>query len=319
MGMDDLIWRCLQGLINADEQRALEQWRAASAANERQFQQLRALWQTSEPPRPATRRPSAAQIIAVDRARVRDRWHRWRHWRRTAMAAAAAIVLLFGAHRFWPAASREAGIAPAEIVTGANELSTITLGDGTVVRLAPASRLRLPRGPNAREVWLDGRAYFAVTQDARRRFKVHTPLGDAIVLGTRFDLRTDGNHLRLLVVEGKVQLEASGRSVQVGARRLAQVAPAEEPAVAEVDDDYIQQALGWTGGFLAFESTPLRDAARELSNHYDVPITVTDSVLARQTVSGWFADEPLEDVLMILCRAVRAQCALRAAGATIAP
>lgn len=310
--MDDLIWRFLQGRTNADEQSVLEQWRASSAVHEERFRELRVLWEASAPPQLLTRRPSATQIIN----RQKVRWHRWG---RAGAAAAAAIALLFGARQVWHDRSTDIAAAPTEIVTGANELSTVTLGDGTVVRLAPSSRLRLLRGRNAREVWLDGRAYFAVTQDPERRFKVHTSLGDAVVLGTRFDLRTDHGQLRLLVVEGKVQLEASGRSVPVAAHRLAELAPTQEPAVAEVDDDYIDRALNWTGNFIAFESTPLGAAARELSSHYNVPITITDSTLAKETVTGWFTDEPLEDVLMILCRAVRAQCAVRKTGATIAP
>ena len=222
-------------------------------------------------------------------------------------------LLLTGRH-FWPSAN---AAAPAEIVTGATELSTVTLGDGSVVRLAPSSRLRLPRGLHAREVWLEGRAYFAVAHDPRRRFKVHTDLGDAVVLGTRFDLRTDGGQLRLLVVEGRVQLETSGHTVAVDAHRLADITAAQEPAIAEVDEQYIQRTLDWTGNFLAFESTPLRAVALELGQHYSVAITVTDSTLAKKTVTGWFADEPLEDVLMLVCRAVRARCAVLESGVTI--
>lgn len=245
--------------------------------------------------------------------------HRHNWWLRSAAAAAAAIALLVGVRQLWLNVAADFGGPPAEIVTGAGELTTVTLGDGTVVRLAPSSRLRLPRGRNAREVWLDGRAYFAVSRDSTRPFAVRTPVGQAIVLGTRFDLRTDGGQVRLLVVEGKVQLEASGHSAPVTARRLAEIAPVKQPTVADVDDEFIHHSLGWTGNFIAFETTPLRDVARELSTHYNVSITLADSTLARETVSGWFADEPFEDVLMIICRAVREQCAVSRTSATISP
>jgi transmembrane sensor len=311
--MDDLIWRFLQNNTSAEEDRALEQWRSALTANERHFQELRRLWAASAHVRPVTRRPTAATIIAAHPGR------RLRRWNRAVMAAAVVGALLLGTRAVRWQASPEPVVASTEIVTGADELSTVRLGDGTVVRLAPSSRLVLPHGPNAREVWLYGRAYFAVTSDPQRRFTVHTERGVATVLGTRFDLRSEGQQLRLMVIEGKVQLNADGRTVAVGAHRLAEIGTGRAAAVAEVDHDYIQQTLGWAGNFLAFESTPLKDAARELSSHYSVPITIADSALANQTVTGWFADEPFESVFMIICRAVRAECAVRNSGATIAP
>jgi transmembrane sensor len=324
--MDELILRSLQGRTTETEEQNLFEWRRASDANEQTYRELERLWSVSaQLPRAGANEPAPTIQDLLEKRRARSvviglpssgpRARRgWRFWSAIGTSAAAVVVLLLAGRHFWPSAN---AAGPAEIVTGASELSTVTLGDGSVVRLAPSSRLRLPHGLHAREVWLEGRAYFAVAHDPKRRFKVHTNLGDAVVLGTRFDLRTDGSQLRLLVVEGRVQLETSGHTVAVGAHRLAQVASAQEPAVAEVDQQYIQRTLDWTGNFVAFETTPLRDVARELGQHYSIAITVTDSTLAKKTVTGWFANESLEDVLMLVCRAVRARCAVLESGVTI--
>ena len=50
------------------------------------------------------------------------------------------------------------GWGATEVVTGATELATVQLGEGSVVRLAPSSRLRVLAG-RERAVSLEGRAF----------------------------------------------------------------------------------------------------------------------------------------------------------------
>ena len=108
------------------------------------------------------------------------------------------------------------GWGASEVVTGANELATVKLGEGTVVRLAPSSRLRVLAG-RGRSVALEGRAFFAVQRMAQYPLLVRTAAGDARVLGTRFELATDDGGLRLRVVEGRVALSTSREQAEVAA------------------------------------------------------------------------------------------------------
>jgi ferric-dicitrate binding protein FerR (iron transport regulator) len=66
--------------------------------------------------------------------------------------------------------------------------------------------------------------------------------------------------------------------------------------------------LNWAGNFLAFQQTPLSDVAVELERHFDVRIAITDSALANRTVTAWFADRSLQEVLRIVCAATLAEC-----------
>jgi len=207
-------------------------------------------------------------------------------------------------------------LAAAEFSTGPDELVTVSLDDGSVVRLGPRTHLKVVQSRTERALWLDGRAYFAVARDASP-FVVRTAAGTATALGTRFDVEARGADMRVLVVEGRVALAAGAGRATLQNRQVGTVSQRQPMTVAVVAD--VEPSLRWLGGFLAFQATSLGSVAQELSRHYGVPIQVRDSALATETVTGWFSNEPLDDVLKVVCRAVRAQCVIGTAGVTIEP
>ncbi|MQA92446.1 MAG: hypothetical protein GEU90_19835 [Gemmatimonas sp.] len=108
---------------------------------------------------------------------TRRRIPRWaRQFGAASLAVGAFTSLVLSAIR--PSAD-SVGSVPFEfgtggVVTGAGEAVTVKLGDGTIVRLAPESRLRMMGQTGRREVWMDSRAFFAVTKVEDRPFVVRT-------------------------------------------------------------------------------------------------------------------------------------------------
>lgn len=315
---DELIERALRGEATAAELAELAAWRSAAPEHEERYRRTERLVSAARGLRPAVdasaRRPSAASIIAgarsgrTDRAdqavRVgrRARVHHWGGW---AVAAAAVVLMLLS-----PRGDENAESGPpTEVVTGASELATVKLGDGTVVRLAPSSRLRVV-GERAREVTLEGRAYFAVTSAPDQPFRVHTQAGTANVLGTRFELATEEADLRLLVLEGRVSLDASGNSVEVGAGEESGIQ--DGMATAPAPSARGGEEPAWLGNFLVFQAMPLRDVAREIERLYGATVVVTDSSLAGTTVRAEFTDRSLEDVVDVICRVLSTRCTVEA-------
>jgi ferric-dicitrate binding protein FerR (iron transport regulator) len=324
--VDELIVRSLRGETGEIEERKLAEWLAASPSRAREFQDVKQVWDlgeclTAADPEPAPTiqdllQRSASTQPAERRGSVADRLRGT--WVRSALKVAAVLVIAAGTT--WTVHRRGSGpgLGAAEFVTGSAESVTVRLGDGTIVRLAPESRLRLT-GSDSREVWLDGHAYFAVTKQHGRSFRVRTHAGNVMVLGTRFDLQARAGDVRLLVVEGRVELSAEGKTVALAPSELGSISDGGPPREETVDMARVQEELRWMGDFIVFEATPLGQAARELSAHYGIPVEVLDSTLATETVHGWFANEDLEDVLKILCRAVNAHYSLLPTGATIEP
>jgi transmembrane sensor len=197
------------------------------------------------------------------------------------------------------------GWQPAEIVTGAAELATVKLADGTVVRLAPSSRLRV-LGGRTREVTLEGRAFFAVTRMPGQPFRVHAAGATANVLGTRFELATEGHDVRLTVVEGRVALASAERTVEVAAGEESGVRDGLVTPPAPLTTE--PAAPDWVGNFLTFQTTPLRDAAREIERAYGVNVVLRDSALGAATITATFTDRPARDVMDVVCMVLGATC-----------
>lgn len=318
--MDELIERALRGEATEDELAELGRWRAADPENERQYRrtvrlleaaaELRCELEAGAVPRPTarellTRRPRRAESMPPDGG-ARHRWARRMPW---AVAAAAVLVLAFNLARPGGEPRDTALYPPPAIVTGVGEIVTVQLGDGSAVRLAPSSRLRLSAGGDPRAVELEGRAFFSVARDEARPFRVITRTATATVLGTRFEIATEEDDLRLVVVEGRVALETERNRVEVGAGEVSGVTNRVAAEPTRIED--VNDILRWTGRFLAFQNTPLRDAAREIENTYDVRIAIVDEALAARTVTAVFTGQSLESVLDVICAIVNAHCAVR--------
>ncbi len=309
--MDDLIDRVFRGEATEAEQTELAAWRAASTENDRQYRATmrlletgRALGQVESP----IGRPSAAEIIARTRSRRRFAGTtilaRWAPWAIAAAAVLVASVSLLS--RRVDTASPIPGWGATEVLTGATELATVQLGEGSVVRLAPSSRLRVLAGRD-RAVHLEGRAFFAVERIPRHPLLVHTAAGDARVLGTRFELATTDDRLEVRVVEGKVALTNQREHVEVQAGQESAI---RNGAVSR-PTPVATPAATWVGTFLAFQATPLGEAAREIERVYETPVTIVDSTLARETITASFTDRPLREVVNVVCAVVSARCDIR--------
>lgn len=308
--MDALIERYLRDECDEQERRRLAAWRAESPANERHYQAVarivtaaRALEIRSE--RPA---PSAATLLGRRRQRQRSR-----PVASTAgflgLAAAAALMLFV-----WQSSGRETTATANDIVTGMGEVVTVPLRDGSVVRLAPSSRLTVLSSAGDREVRLEGRAFFAVARNPAHPFRVVTKGGEVQVLGTRFEVATDSTDLALVVVEGRVALAAGDHRIELGAGERGEIRQGTVGAVRPVSPAGVDSSMSWVGRFMAFHATPLRDAVREINRSFRVAIEIADPQLALQTVTATFTDQPLEQVMEVVCAIVGARCEARDGG-----
>jgi ferric-dicitrate binding protein FerR (iron transport regulator) len=119
-------------------------------------------------------------------------------------------------------------------------------------------------------------------------------------------LSTHDRDLKLVVVEGRVALSSGTGRVEVGAGEQSGVRDRQTLAPTPVANaDRMEQ---WVGKFLVFQSTPVRDAAREVERMYGVRVVVADSIIGRRTVTATFTDQAAAQVLDVICSVVNAQC-----------
>ena len=345
--MDELILRHLAGRTSDIEERQVARWRSASPENERHFRAVAAVWRSTaeqgtpeagadtgdaEPevsgghPGSALSVPSVPPptlesiVYAAERRRTaasgRGRGGVLRSpWMGYGLAAAAVAALALFVARDGGGPPTGGALAPVASTAGADDVLTLGLSDGSVVRLAPSSSVEFSTVAGRRQVRLRGRAFFAVTPN-ETPFVVRTTTGQVTVHGTRFEVRQDPDGLRVVVVEGLVRVEgADGGGVEVPAGSVAFVPDGGVPRVAERDD--VWSLLDWEGGLLVFQETPLGQVAAELTRHFGRPVALADPGAASRRVTAWFDDEPMEDVVSAVCLVAAVPCQVDAGGATL--
>lgn len=319
--LDELIVRFLQGQAGPAEAAALHEWRRASPENERAYREVATVWSElrevevdTAPPAPAlvVSRAEAARAAALRPGRLAAR----RAW---VPAAAAAVLLLAvaGGYVQRTLGGRERVLQAANLATGPGETAMTQLSDGTIVHLAPDSRLQVTPTTGRREVWLEGRAFFAVAKHDDWAFAVRSDAGEAQVLGTRFEFSTEGDGARVVVVDGRVAFAAAGRSVEVGASQVIESSADRPPVVRDVEE--VDEILSWMGRSVVFHETPLGQAAREIESRFGATVEIRDSLLVHETISGGFHDRSFEDVIATICRVLDTRCVVEESSAVIWP
>jgi transmembrane sensor len=183
--------------------------------------------------------------------------------------------------------------------------TTVTLVDGTTVRLAPGSAIVWTSafGRPARDIRLDGEALFDVVHDERRPFRVRTRNAIAEDIGTRFVVRAwpELRHVEVAVAEGEVAL--SDTAARAG-RGQAQVLRAGDRARL-LDDGAVAVSrdadlvLAWTSGELAFDNESLRTVLPAIGRRFAVAVRADSTVLDRR-ITARFTAQSLSDVISAL-------------------
>nr|WP_289736151.1 FecR domain-containing protein [Paramuribaculum intestinale] len=147
---------------------------------------------------------------------------------RRVWTAAAAVMLpcLICAVAYLWISARHDSRAMITLTTRPLDTTELTLPDGTGVRLRGNSTLRFGAildASGAREVSLDGQAYFKVAKDTRHRFIVKTPGLDVTVHGTEFSIasRKSSDFAEVILDRGAVTVEACGRSLALAPGQTA--------------------------------------------------------------------------------------------------
>lgn len=197
-------------------------------------------------------------------------------------------------------------IATNAYVTGIGEQRTCKLKDGSIVYLNTDSRAEVRFGQHGRDVWLvRGEALFVAEHDASRPFVVHAGDSQIRAIGTQFDVYRRGETTAVSVVEGAVQVAATGTSA------ARAVDPIRVTAGESVDvqggrltthpPQNIAGVVSWRERRLVFTDAPLSEVAREFNRYNRTRIRVEGAAGDRLRLTGIFdADRPQALILYAL-------------------
>lgn len=181
--------------------------------------------------------------------------------------------------------------------------SQARLSDGSTVWLHGGSTLTYDThfGAANRDVKLTGEGFFDVAKDARRPFTVEVEGLKVRVHGTRFNIRTSGDGIRVSLVEGSVALDAGNGSQQLlRPGQIARYDPASRRLTVERGDVAMESC--WAAGRLAFDRQPLGEICRYMARWYDTEIRISPALARNYAYTFTITDEPLEEILRIMSR-----------------
>lgn len=208
-------------------------------------------------------------------------------WKTYATVTIACCLLVF----FAPGLQRYLQVQfQADYLTTTSEQRTITLDDGSQVYLAPESAISIEFSQNERHVRLiQGKAFFEVSPNPDRPFKVEA--GDTLttVLGTAFNVRLGEYGTVVMVEEGNVQVNDDSITPNVNEALLAGdrlTVTWREGAVR--DQIRVDEVASWRQGELIARNMLMSDIVETLRTYHKGGIVIQYPAFSNRRVSGLY-------------------------------
>lgn len=217
-----------------------------------------------------------------------------------AVAAGLALLISFG----WMFYSYQRPAPVLVAFTGAGT-QLIQLPDGSKVTLNRHSQLSYPQTfGKERMVELNGEAYFEVSKNPEKPFRVKTNGVTVSVLGTHFNVNAYAadSLVETTLLEGSVAVSdnRNGNQVILNPNETAVYRKANGMLTLHSESDAGNE-ISWCKGILSFDNTPMGEIARELSHYFNVNIQIKGGNLRNYKLSARFKqDETLEEILDML-------------------
>lgn len=295
----DLIEKILSGEATVFEIENFKQWLSESDENREYYETLKVLWDklgevylTTEFDKTAAKASIRLKIAEMQRNKRKKVTISW-------FATAASILLLIGLGIFYNQYKSQSN--QIIVYSTGGVVKEIVLPDSSHIWLNVNSSLKSPVNfsKKQRKVTLKGEAYFEITRDVNRPFKITTGNTVTEVLGTTFNIMMDtlNGNVNVFVTSGKVAFYKEGQSTQksiLNPNDLGQYKELSQQIIKSTTSN--KNFLSWKTGILTFSDTPLGEVCKELSRHYKKSIKVSDLIFD-QSITGSFKDEKLEDIL----------------------
>ena len=304
--IDRIIRKVLQGTSSEEENDIFNEWKNASAINEKVFRKLYDEWQKKESPNKAINHEELTDKIwkaALNQSpHQRNKRYLWIY---KTFKIAATLILVFFVYLFLKENLNRSNdlnendqkVVSKESNTG--QKSKLHLPDGTIIWLNSASSIsyKKPFDPNLREVELTGEAYFQVAENSEQPFMVHFGNTQVKVLGTSFNISsyTDENMITISLIEGKIEVVNSGYQEKLTKGWVAKID--KETNTVKTFKDKVSKSIAWTEGILVFDEASFSDIFQRLQRWYGIKIIINGEPDRDMRFTGSFKQEYLNNVL----------------------
>ncbi len=225
-------------------------------------------------------------FIAGQRTDKKKNWQ-WIGW------AAALLIGVSAALIFFNTSEKEMLFTQVVLMGKPNE--KFQLPDGTNIFVNGPADIQYAFSAKARNIKLEGEAYFEVSKDADRPFVIDMNNSYVKVLGTSFLVNTNNDLVQVNVKEGLVEFgqTASEDKVLLEAGAMGVLSNSVLQKSQLNNDNY----LSWHTRKLVFEAAQLPLVFADLEQTYQVKFSFDQSRFEQCRLTANFDNEKLQDVL----------------------
>ncbi|MBD9354417.1 FecR family protein [Methylomonas albis] len=274
------------GNCSPDEQAEFNTWLAADPMHRQAYDQLGELWGALD---------AIAPKIAIP-ATSKPKPALWR-WQWALPTLAGGCLALWLLNPLWI-------IVRADFHTGFGEMRDVHLSDGSTVHLNGNSALEVHIDGEQRQLTLlQGEAWFEVSPDKARPFRVDSEHGRVTALGTAFNVRLRDGKAEVSVTQHSVAVDleqADGKALHAVVAEGQQLAYSAESGLGDLQSIDSQTVTAWQRGKLVFENRPLGEVVAELNRYHRGFLLINDAELAQRRVNGVFRTDQALSVLAAL-------------------
>lgn len=297
---DNLLTAFLEGKLDEQTNREIENWYDASEENRRRLEALYFVLFTGDRLRAAASVNTDKSFRSLQR-RIELRRQKARpQWRQIVMRYAAILVagvIVAGMYIYQNRPDDRICTVDAE-----NSECSVTLPDGSVVHLTRSSKLDYPAAfdDKNRTVHLTGEAFFEVSKRNGALFTV-TTVHDAqvVVRGTKFNLKAydDSSDIETVLVEGAVDFRA--------AEHVVALHPGQKVSYNPADNDLTVQTVNLEAELAArlrtFRHVDLSQITAVIEDFYELGIVFRNDALKEIQFTGTLDfNMPIDHILEVL-------------------
>ena len=294
-----LIGKVVSGNASPEEVREVEKWIKASDDNRKVFSKSKKAWEKSAA-------WISDEVVEQDKKRVQLEINK-RLSRQIQRINQKSLIYKIAAIIAFPLAFaiswyifQDAKIINQQqpelclVTAPKGHISKCVLPDGTEVWINTGSTLTYNTSEfnkKLREVGLEGEAFFQVSKNKEKLFKVKTPYADVKVTGTSFNVKafTGSDSFETVLEEGSIDLEFKN------SRQVVHIKPGER-AVYELSKSKVfletvdaGMFTCWRNGEIIFKDASLSDLIKELERIYDIRFHLKDQSLGSYRFRGMFS------------------------------
>lgn len=290
---EESLLKYISGKASQQEKEEVAAWIDADPANLKRFILLRKsydalLWENTDELKKNVTQTRSLRIIL-----------------QKAMQIAAIFIIAFGTNYVVFEKLTEEEIKMQTVYVPAGQRTFVTLSDGTTVWVNGKSTLTFPNrfSSNARDIKLDGEAYFEVKKDPNRQFIVSTAHRTQIkVLGTKFNVKAykGSEEIATTLMEGKVSFEYLAHNQKV---QYITMSPGQKlifnskSKTAELQTTTGENELAWKDQRIILHRNSLRESLDILASKYNVKFIVRDYISYEDSFTGVFTNKSIGQIL----------------------